>query len=230
MSDGFVVAIDGPSGTGKSTVARKVAQALHAGYLDTGAMYRIVTLAVLNAQIDPADDAAVAALLSRLSFVSPIDPAAQSHLLDGVDVGAAIRSAAVTTAVSPVSANKAVREWLKDRQRSLANSGRMVVEGRDIGTVIAPDATLKVYLTASAEVRAGRRHGERRSAGDHPAVAAADLAAVKESLVRRDHHDSSRAHAPLMAAEDAVLLDSSHLNLAQAVEAVLALAADRGIT
>ncbi len=172
----FVIAIDGPSGTGKSTVARKVAASLGAGYLDTGAMYRIVTLAVLDADIDPYDDDAVAGLLERLTFVSPTDPDAQQHLLDGTDVGGAIRTAEVTSAVSPVSANPAVRAWLKGRQQELAAAGRMVVEGRDIGTVITPDATLKIYLTADERVRALRRHSDKRipvrwRSGHRPGVA-----------------------------------------------------------
>ncbi len=220
---GFVIAIDGPSGTGKSTVARRVAATLDAGYLDTGAMYRIVTLAVLQAGVDPYDDAAVAELLQRLDFTSPTDPHAQRHELAGADVGSAIRSAEVTTAVSPVSANPAVRSWLKGRQQRLAAAGRMVVEGRDIGTVITPDATLKIYLTADEEVRAARRHTD--TAARH----GADLATVRASLARRDAHDSTRTHAPLMAAADAVVLDSTDLEIEQTVEAVLTLAAERGI-
>jgi cytidylate kinase len=219
----FIIAIDGPSGTGKSTVARRVASSLHAGYLDTGAMYRIVTLAVLQAGIDPFDNIAVADLLPRLNFHSPTDPGAQHHELAGSDVGAAIRSPEVTAAVSPVSANPAVREWLKERQQRLAASGRMVVEGRDIGTVIAPDATLKIYLTAAEHVRAVRRHT------DVGANHRADIETVRASLARRDAYDSTRQHAPLMAADDAVLLDSSHLEIGQTVEAVLTLAAERGI-
>jgi len=219
----FVIAIDGPSGTGKSTVARKVAASLGAGYLDTGAMYRIVTLAVLNAGIDPYDDEAVARLLDTLTFVSPTDPDAQQHLLAGSDVGGAIRTAAVTSAVSPVSANPAVRAWLKGRQQELAAAGRMVVEGRDIGTVITPDATLKIYLTADERVRALRRHA------DTAARTTGDVETVRASLALRDAHDANRTHAPLMAAADAVVLDSTDLEISQTVEAVLTLAAERGI-
>lgn len=222
MTD-FVIAIDGPSGTGKSTVARKVAASLGAGYLDTGAMYRIVTLAVLEAGIDPQDDAAVAALLESLTFVSPTDPDAQQHVLAGTDVGAAIRTADVTAAVSPVSANPAVRAWLKGRQQQLAAAGRMVVEGRDIGTVITPDATLKIYLTADEEIRAARRHT------DSAARLGSDLESIRVSLAVRDAYDSNRTHAPLSAAADAVVLDSSDLEISQTVEAVLTLAAERGI-
>ncbi len=234
MSDptgSFVIAIDGPSGTGKSTVARHVATALSAGYLDTGAMYRIVTLAVLDAGIDPADDAAVGGILATLDFDSPTDPADQSHQLSGRDVGSAIRSTEVTTAVSPVSANPAVRAWLKGRQQQLARAGRMVVEGRDIGTVITPDAPLKIYLTADESIRASRRHGEivdQRPSGSAEQHEHA-LTAVREALARRDAYDSAREHAPLTAASDAVVLDSTHLEIAETVEAVLVLAAQRGI-
>ena len=223
----FVIAIDGPSGTGKSTVARLVAQALGAGYLDTGAMYRIVTLAVLRGGVDPTDDAAVAAVLPTLSFESPTDPQAQQHLFGDDDVSAEIRSTAVTSAVSPVSANPAVRSWLKDRQQAIAGRGRMVVEGRDIGTVIVPDAPLKVYLTASEDVRARRRHDEGRS--DRSGRDPGELAAVQAALAHRDRYDSTRTHAPLAAADDAVVVDTSGLDVQESVRAVLALAAERGI-
>ena len=220
----FVIAIDGPSGTGKSTVSRRVAAALDAGYLDTGAMYRIVTLAVLDAGIDPADDAAVAALLDSLTFDSPTDPEQQLHLLGGRDVGQAIRTVEVTTAVSPVSANPAVREWLKVRQQDLATSGRMVVEGRDIGTVIAPEAQLKVYLTADETVRAARRHRDYA-----PGAGAASVEATQTALAARDRFDSTRTHAPLRAATDAVEVDSTYFEIEDTVAAILKLAGERGI-
>ncbi len=238
----FVIAIDGPAGTGKSTVARRVAQTLHAGYLDTGAMYRIVTLAVLDAGIDPHDDAAVAELLPGLTFESPMNPGRQRHRLGSRDVSTEIRGPAVTLAVTPVSANPAVRAYLLDRQRTLANSGRMVVEGRDIGTVVVPNAAVKVYLTADAAERARRRYQQNAGAAaraaaqgatdDEPSTSgdqAADLAAVALDLHRRDSKDSSRAHAPLQAAADAVVIDSSELAVEETVGRVLALAQQRGI-
>ena len=229
-SDGgraFVIAIDGPAGTGKSTIARRVAQALDAGYLDTGAMYRIVTLAVLRSSVEPTDEAAVAALLPRLAFDSPTNAGRQRHSLDGVDVGSEIRGTAVTLAVTPVSANPAVRGWLLDRQRRLARSGRMVVEGRDIGTVVVPDADLKIYLTADADERARRRQRQSAALVGGPGP---DLAAVATDLQRRDSKDASRVHAPLQAAADAVVVDSSELAIEETVARVLALAAQRGIT
>ncbi len=230
--DRFVIAIDGPAGTGKSTVARRVARELSAGYLDTGAMYRTVALAVLDAGVDPHADDAVAALLHGLTFDSPVEAEHQRHAFAGRDVTAEIRSAAVTVAVTPVSANPAVRRYLLDRQRALARSGRMVVEGRDIGTVVTPDATLKIYLTADAAERARRRHRQNTGArSGHPGGSdgAADLAAVATDLHRRDTRDSTRAHAPLQAADDAVVIDSSELAVGETVAAVLALARDRGI-
>jgi cytidylate kinase len=225
--DRFVIAIDGPSGTGKSTVAKELARRLAAGYLDTGAMYRIVTLAMLLAGVDPADEAAVADHLPLVQFHTPTDPDGQRHDLDDADVTAQIRGGDVTLAVTPVSANPAVREWLRERQQSIAHSGRMVVEGRDIGTVIAPDAVLKVYLTADEAERARRRHRQntRVAAGG----ASTDLGAIRADLNRRDAVDSGRATAPLRAAADSEHVDSSTLTVDQVVEHILALAAERGI-
>ncbi|MGS0684644.1 (d)CMP kinase [Nakamurella sp. GG22] len=233
-----MIAIDGPAGTGKSTVAQRVARALNAGYLDTGAMYRIVTLAVLDARIDPTDDPAVAELLPQLTFDSPITPGRQQHWFGGRDVSSEIRGQSVTVAVTPVSANPAVRSYLLDRQRELANSGRMVVEGRDIGTVVVPDAGLKIYLTADAQERARRRYHQNAGARARAGVSGTasetdqhetDLAAVALDLDRRDTKDSTRAHAPLQAAPDAVVIDSSQMAVEETVAQVLGLAAERGI-
>lgn len=245
----FVIAIDGPAGTGKSTVARRVAQALNAGYLDTGAMYRIVTLAVLDAGVDPEDADAVAQLLPQLNFETPVNAGMQHHQLGDRDVSTEIRGGAVTLAVTPVSANPAVRAFLLDRQRYLAASGRMVVEGRDIGTVVVPEATLKIYLTADAGERARRRHQQNAGlkartnarsggpgsgslatgSGTTQTADAADLAAVARDLHRRDTKDSTRVHAPLQAAPDATVIDSSTLELDETVAMVLVLAKERGV-
>jgi len=225
----FVIAIDGPSGTGKSTLARRLAAHLHAGYLDTGAMYRMVTLALLRAGADPADDDAVAEVLEGLTFSTPVNPRDQKQSLSGEDVSDEIRGVKVTLAVTPVSANPLVRSWLFERQQALAHSGRMVVEGRDIGTVIAPDADLKIYLTADAAERARRRHTQNVVAAVGSGDSSSDLTAVAQDLHRRDTHDSTRQHAPLHAAADAVVLDSSSLKLSETVAKVLELAASRGI-
>lgn len=218
----FVIAIDGPSGTGKSTVAKELARRLRAGYLDTGALYRLVALAVLRAGVDPADPAAVAPVLAGLELRPPLDPDAQQHLLSGDDVTADIRGVPVTQAVTPVSAQPQVRTWLHDLQRGTALGGRMVVEGRDIGTVIVPEAELKIFLTADEAERARRRHGETGGAAGNVAEVGADLR-------RRDLVDSTRATAPLRPADDAEHVDSSSLTVEEVVARILTAAGKRGI-
>jgi cytidylate kinase len=230
----FVIAIDGPSGTGKSTVSRHVARRLKAGYLDSGAIYRILTLAVLRDGADPDDSEAVSKVLAGLEFTLPTDPDQQRHRLDGEDVTVEIRSPQVTSTVSAVSRHSAVRLMLLDQQRALARSGRMVVEGRDIGTVVVPDADLKIYLTADSAERARRRlrqtvaAGGRAATEDHPQFESA-LQAVARDLNRRDTIDSTREHSPLQAAADAVMIDSSELGVEETVDRVLDIAAGRGI-
>jgi cytidylate kinase len=203
---GTVVAVDGPSGSGKSTVSRQLALALGARYLDTGAMYRAVTLAVLEAGVDPHDAETVAKIALEVDLSIGTDPAAPHTALDGVNVDGPIRGPEVTGAVSAVSAVPAVRQVLVARQREIIAGARgdgIVVEGRDIGTVVAPDADLKVYLTASADERARRRSTER----------SADLQATAEDLARRDRLDSTRAADPLAQAPDAVVLDSTEFGI-----------------
>lgn len=199
-----VVAVDGPAGSGKSTVSRLLASSLSAAYLDTGAMYRAVTLAVLRAGVDLADQEGIAKVVSEVSLVSGTDPLAPGIQLDGEDVAQPIRTAAVTSAVSAVSAVPAVRQQLVARQRDIINEAQsIVVEGRDIGAVVAPDAQLKVFLTASAEERARRRSGESSVAAD---ATAADLA-------RRDRLDSTRSMDPLRRTDDAVELDTTAMDI-----------------
>lgn len=208
------VAIDGPAGTGKSSVARGLARTLGARYLDTGAMYRIVTLAVLRSGVDPADAHAVAAVVGDVDLAVGFDPDVDRSYLSGEDVSAEIRGDRVTKAVSAVSAVPAVRAQLVARQRELADGpGSVVVEGRDIGTVVLPDAQVKVYLTASAEERA-RRRTEQNRAGGLPA----DYDAVLADVRRRDHLDSTRAVSPLRAADDAIVVDSSDMTEEQVVD------------
>ncbi|MBW4717431.1 (d)CMP kinase [Saccharothrix obliqua] len=224
-----VVALDGPSGTGKSSAARKLASALGARYLDTGAMYRVVTLAVLRAGVDPADAARVAEVARSARYEQAADPGASTTTLDGVDVGADIRGPEVTRAVSPVSAVPEVRELLVARQReiiadALALAGGIVVEGRDIGTVVAPDAGLKVYLTADAQARA-----QRRARQDHASGRAATVDATLADVRRRDAYDSSRAVSPLRPAADAVELDTTELDLPGVLAALLDLVEQRGL-
>ena len=224
-----VVALDGPSGTGKSTVARRLATRLGARYLDTGAMYRAATLAVLRAGVDPTDAALVRDTVARAELKVTTDPQAQATTLDGDDVSAEIRGQQVTTAVSPVSAVSEVRAQLVAQQRSiiataLAEVGGIVVEGRDIGTVVAPDAALKVYLTADAQARAERRTRQDAAAGRQSTVDAT-LADVR----RRDTYDSTRAVSPAKAADDAVELDTTNLDLAGVLAELLSMVEDRGL-
>lgn len=202
------MAVDGPSGSGKSTVSRRLAVALDAAYLDTGAMYRAVTWAVLRAGADPADAGTVTKIAHEVALTVGTDPVRPEIAVDGTPVEKAIRSAEVTAAVSAVAAVPAVRRLLVARQREvIAAAERIVVEGRDIGTVVAPDADLKVYLTASPEERARRRSAE--TAADHLTTAA--------DLARRDQLDSTRAVDPLRKAPDAVELDTTAMGIDEVV-------------
>lgn len=218
-----VVAVDGPAGTGKSSVSRGLAHELRARYLDTGAMYRIVTLAVLRAGIDLTDQAAVVAVASNAKLSVGYDPDEDRSYLDGEDVSSEIRGDEVTKAVSAVSSVPAVRTRLVDLQRAvIGGPGNVVVEGRDIGTVVLPDADVKIFLTASAETRARRRNDQNVAAGlfdDYPAV----LADVR----RRDHLDSTRAVSPLRAAPDALVVDTSEMTEPEVVAHLLQLVKQR---
>jgi cytidylate kinase len=225
--DGFtgVIAMDGPSGTGKSTVARGVATRLGARYLDTGAMYRAATLAVLRAGVDPADGVRVTEVVEQAHIDVGTDPAAPAVRLDGAGVDREIRSAEVTGAVSAVSAVPAVRAHLVAAQRSLIEDGPIVVEGRDIGTVVWPTAHPKVFLTASAQVRARRRAGELDAAAD--GAAPSDVAAVAADIERRDHLDSTRAASPLTQADDAVVVDTTELDVDEVINRLVDMATER---
>lgn len=208
-----LIALDGPSGVGKSTTAKLVAARLGWDYLDTGAMYRSVALAALRAGITITDGDALAALLADLKLAQG---GGRFHL-NGEDVGEAIRAPEVTALVSPLSADAAVRDTLVAQQRLIGGRGRFVVDGRDIGTVVFPGACCKVFLTASVAARARRRFLELQAKG-LPAVEAE----VARDLAARDHADSTRAVAPLKKAEGAWELDSSDLSLEEVVEAIVA--------
>ena len=209
-----MVAVDGPSGSGKSTVSRRLATAVDGVYLDTGAMYRAVTWAVLQAGVDLADADAVAKIALETELSIGTDPVAPHFLANGTNVDAPIRGPEVTGAVSAVAAVPAVRRHLVALQRDIiASRPRIVVEGRDIATVVAPDADLKVYLTASAAARA-----QRRSAED-----ATDVAATRADLERRDKFDSSRAADPLRQADDAVEVDTTGMGIDDVVAHLLQL-------
>jgi cytidylate kinase len=208
-----VIAIDGPAGSGKSTVARAVASRLGLDYLDTGAMYRAVAFAALRRGIDPDDSAQVACLAEQIDI-----DVAEAVMVDGVDATIEIRCPEVTRAVSAVAANPEVRRELRRRQREWATShGGGVVEGRDIGSVVFPNADVKVYLTASDSERAGRRSKE---------VLDLDYDTVAADIARRDYADSSRSAAPLVVADGAVMLDTTGLSIDQVVDRVLALLPD----
>ncbi|MDJ0412695.1 cytidylate kinase [Rhodococcus sp. 05-2256-B2] len=219
----LVVAMDGPSGTGKSSVSRRLASALEASYLDTGAMYRVATVWVLRSGVEPTDADAVAKAVAALPLEIGKDPLSETVLLDGEDVSGEIRGDAVTKAVSAVSAVPAVRELLVQMQRDLANSStRIVVEGRDIGTVVLPDADVKVFLTASPEARAERRNKQNIEQGRDD-----DYESVLADVQRRDHADSTRAVSPLRPAEDSVIVDTSELDLDGVIERLLLVVNDR---
>lgn len=208
-----VIAIDGPAGSGKSTVGRAVAERLGLPYLDTGAMYRSVAFAALRAGIDPEDADAVAAIVGDLDI--RVEDGVVT--VDGVDATIEIRGPEVTRAVSTVAANPAVRAVLRERQRRwVADRGGGVVEGRDIGTVVFPDALLKLYLTASPEARAGRRAKE---------VTDLDYETVAADLARRDALDQGRADSPLAQAPDAVVVDTTDRGVEEIVAEVLDLVA-----
>ncbi|MDV6261894.1 (d)CMP kinase [Rhodococcoides yunnanense] len=219
----LVVAMDGPSGTGKSSVSRRLASALEASYLDTGAMYRVATVWVLRSGVEPTDADGVAKAVAALPLEIGKDPLSETVLLDGEDVSDEIRGDAVTKAVSAVSAVPAVRELLVQLQRDLVSSStRIVVEGRDIGTVVLPDADVKVFLTASPEARAERRNKQNIEQGRVD-----DYESVLADVQRRDHADSTRAVSPLRPAEDSVIVDTSELDLDGVMERLLLVVNDR---
>jgi CMP/dCMP kinase len=219
---GLVVAVDGPSGSGKSSTARGVAGRLGLGYLDTGAMYRAVTWWMLQHDVPVDDPSSVAAHCDKPDIVSGTDPAAPMIHVDGTDVAVQIRTPEVTDAVSAVSAVPEVRHRLVRLQRQVIqqHDTGIVVEGRDIGTVVWPQAPLKVFLTADPAARAARRNAEL-------AGAPVTVADTQESLARRDRLDTRRAAAPLLQADDAVPLDTTALSLAEAVSRIVDLAEAR---
>lgn len=216
---GLILAVDGPSGTGKSTTCRALAKRLDAKYVDTGAMYRVATLAVLRAGVDPADTQAVIEATKDLPLEVSDDPDAKEVLLAGEDVSGEIRGPEVTRNVSAVSAIPEVRVNLVELQRRLAREAhRAIVEGRDIGTVVLADAPAKAFMTASAEVRAQRRYDQDVAAGRD-----ADFDTVLADVKRRDELDSSRATSPLRPADDAEVIDTSAMAPDEVLDALIGL-------
>ncbi|WP_189827211.1 (d)CMP kinase [Streptomyces finlayi] len=215
-----IVAIDGPSGTGKSSTSKAVAAKLGLSYLDTGAQYRAITWWMLTNGVDTADAAAVATASAKPAIVSGTDPSAPTITVDGVDASGPIRTQEVTSKVSAVSAVPEVRTRITELQREIAAGAPegIVVEGRDIGTTVLPDADLKIFLTASPEARAARRSGETKGA---------DVNATKEALIKRDAADSGRKTSPLAKAADAVEVDTTDLTLDQVIECVVTLVEEK---
>lgn len=219
----MIIAIDGPSGAGKSTVAKLVAKRLGFSCLDTGAMYRSVAWQAAHNGVG-FDDAQALGEIARNYEISfghePGDPSPKRVFIGDVEVTAAIRTAEIDKAVSPVSAVPAVREALVDQQRRIGNAGDYVVEGRDIGTTVFPGAEVKVFLTASNEERARRRVAQNLERG----VGSTDFEEVLADLIRRDEADSSRATSPLRPADDAVRIDSTAFTADEVIEQICALA------
>ncbi|BCB04551.1 (d)CMP kinase [Bacillus sp. KH172YL63] len=217
------IAIDGPAAAGKSTVAKIVAGKLSYLYIDTGAMYRSLTYKALNENVDLHDESALKDLLSQTTI--ELEPSEEGQLvfLDGNDVTDAIRQAAVTNSVSHVAVHSEVREEMVNRQQQLAKEGAVVMDGRDIGTHVIPDAEVKVFLLASVDERAQRRHDENLSKG-FPS----DLEKLKEEIALRDKIDSEREVAPLKKAEDATEIDTTSLSIPEVVEQIMLLVERKG--
>ena len=212
-----VIAIDGPAGAGKSSVARAVAAALSFSYLDTGALYRAMALAVLEEAISPEDERAVAAVASRVE----VRVRGDRTILNGRDVSDRIRDEDVTMIVSLISSYPAVRQRLLQLQKEMLMGGDIVIEGRDIGTRVAPGADLKIYLTATLEQRAARR------AGQTGALGVGDPARIEKDLESRDRADAGRLASPLVQAPDSLVIDSTSLSFDEVVERILVLARGR---
>ena len=218
----FHIAIDGPGGAGKSSIAKAVAKKLDILYVDTGALYRTVGLFVKQNGVDPKNAEAVGALLPSLSIVVKYEDGAQVVYLNGRNYGDAIRTPEMSMYASAVSAIPAVRAFLLETQKEIARHNSVIMDGRDIGTVILPDAKVKIFMTASPECRAMRRYNELIAKGQN--VKYEDVLAEMNS---RDNADSSREIAPTKAADDAVLLDNSELDFEQSVDAVIAIVREK---
>lgn len=218
----FSVAVDGPAGAGKSSVCKAAAKELGFVYVDTGALYRTIALYMLENGADPSDPEEAAAALPHIHIDLAYGPEGQKMSLNGRDVTGRIRTQEVSMATSAVAAVPAVRAYLLGLQRELAAQHNVLMDGRDIGTVVLPDAPLKVFLTASPEERARRRTRQLAEAGQ-----AADYGQILQEIIARDHQDSTRAAAPLKPAPDSVLLDTSGMGFAQSVEALVSLVRQR---
>ena len=224
MKKTYNIAIDGPAGAGKSTIARLAAGQLGFIYVDTGAMYRAMALYFLRRGANLADEEAVGSACKDIHVEIRYEAGEQQVLLNGENVTGQIRTDQVGNAASAISKYPAVRAALLELQRSLARTNSVIMDGRDIGTLVLPDADLKIYLTASTAVRAMRRYKEFLEKGVD-----CTLESVEQDVIRRDEQDMNRATAPLKQAEDAVYLDASDMNISQVVEKILSLARERGL-
>lgn len=212
------IAIDGPASAGKSTIAKKIAEALHLIYLDTGAMYRALTFAALNNQTPFDNEKALVSLLATCTIAFKMENGVQKVSLNDEDVTQQIRSMDVTNHVSEVSSHVAVRKEMVRRQQEIAEAGGIVMDGRDIGTVVLPNADLKVFLVASAEERASRRYQELAANGVE-----VSLEQLTEDMKARDHYDTHRTASPLKKAEDAIELNTTHMNIEEVINEMLSL-------
>ncbi len=224
MKKTYNIAIDGPAGAGKSTIAKRVAEELGFVYVDTGAMYRAMGLYFLRKGIPLEDEGAVSASCGEISVDIAYENGVQQVLLNGENVTALLREEAVGNTASEISAYPAVRAALMDLQRGLAASYNVIMDGRDIGSLVLPEADCKIYLTASTRVRAVRRYKELEAKGE-----AVSLEEVEQKIIDRDNRDMTRETAPLIQAEDAVYLDASAMTIDQVVERIKELARERGL-
>ncbi len=218
----FNIAIDGPAGAGKSTIARKIAKRLGYIYVDTGAMYRAMALYLIREHIDPSETEKIDARCKEADITIGYENGEQIVYLNGENVNGLIRTEEVGNMASASSPNPNVRKKMVELQQKLAASRDVVMDGRDIGTCVLPDAQVKVYLTADSRVRAERRYKELSAKG-----VSCDLDTIEKDIIERDHQDMTREISPLMQAEDAVLIDSSDMTIDQVVEAVIGLEGDR---
>lgn len=222
MTDHIRIAIDGPAAAGKSTVAKWVARLLSYVYIDTGAMYRALTLKVLENRLDPENESAVTELLKSTKIELIPNGSTQTVKLDGKDVSESIRTKEISNRVSLVAQHKQVREEMVKRQRALAENGGIVMDGRDIGTNVLPHAEVKIFLSASVETRAKRRHLENQKKG-----LPSDLEQMKADIALRDKRDSERETAPLTKAKDALEINTTNLTIEQVVEKIMGIVHER---
>ncbi|STX09296.1 Cytidylate kinase [Kurthia zopfii] len=216
------IAIDGPAGAGKSTIAKIAAEKLGYTYIDTGAMYRALTLKALTEKIDLSSEQAVTDLLKNSTIELKPSPQGQLVFLDGVDVSSEIRSNEVTSNVSKVAAHASMRAIMVELQYDMAVKGGVIMDGRDIGTAVLPKAELKIFMSATVEERARRRFEDNQQRGIE-----SSFESLKEEIALRDKMDSEREASPLVQAEDAIFVDTTHLNIEQSAEEILKLATER---